>query len=182
MNKVRLALVLAEISVETLCVLKKGPVPVNVKQRVSARQSCTQVGVRGHSRRAQSSVAGDSVTTARAVPLFRLHICVELHKENVFGHATFCLSSTSSIVFGVNKILWVCGKGAVSIIAVSVRTLSMLQRSWWLPFGFLGQPFCWFLFNFNCCKYGQSLWILWMSFNGLKYHKRIECIWQRHRF
>ena len=153
----RLALVLAEISVETLCVLKKGPVAVNVKQSVSARQSCTQVGVRGHSRRAQSSVAGDSVTSARAVPLFslllievisaravplfRLHICVELYKENVFGHATFCLSSTSSIVFGVNKILWVCGKGAVSIIAVSVRTLSMLQRSWWLPL-FLGVNLC----------------------------------------
>ena len=106
---------LAEISVETLCVLKKGPVLVNVKQSVSARQSCTQVGVRGHSRRAQSSVAGDSVNTtravplfslllievisARAVPLFRLHICVEFHKKHAFGNATFCLSSTSSIVF-----------------------------------------------------------------------------------
>ena len=45
-----------------------------------------------------------------------------------------------------------------------------------------GSTLFWFLFNFNCCKYWQSLWILWMSFNGLKYHKRIECIWQRHRF
>ena len=115
----RLALVLAEISVETLCVLKKGPVAVNVKQSVSARQSCTQVGVRGHSRRAQSSVAGDSVTTARAVPLFslllievisaravplfRLHTCADLRKENVVGHGKCRRLSNMFVVWESNS-------------------------------------------------------------------------------